>query len=507
MSQGKIKLFSASFIGISSIVGSGWLFAPYVAAHISGPAAVLSWTIGTFIVFLLAMAFSEIATLHPIRGLSAVITTISHNAYFGFPFAIANWLGIVAVIALEADATVQYLVNIVPSLHMVFFHASGGMTYIGCSLALLLILFYTLINFWGIKLLAKANNIITVVKLTIPVIAVIILFVAAFHPGNFSSSQHSFMPYGFTSVIVTILTAGIIVSFNGFQSILSFASEVENPTRTIPLALGIAILSSFVLYLALQIAFVGALPPGLIAHGWNHLNMSAPIVQLMGLLGLNFFVILLYVGAVTAPMGTALAFTGAASRMFTAMSRKNQMPTFFDNIHPVYGISRRSLLFNAVLSVVFLFSFNSWANLAQVLGLLHVLSYLTVPLALIVFRKNTARKDYKFRLPFGIFIAFFLFTIFNLLISLGTFKIVLEITIIVLVFQAIFILTSVLNRVSTLFEAIKQCLLLILYLISLPILSYLSPLNAAVLSMPVYLTVLILYSFIVLAILTSRRAN
>lgn len=291
MSQQKIKLASASFIGISSIVGSGWLFAPYVAAHISGPAAILSWTIGTLIIYLLAMCYAEIATLHPIRGLSAVITTLSHNQYFGFPFAIANWLGIVAVIALEADATVQYLVNIVPSWHHLFFDATESMTLIGSLLALVFVIFYTLVNFWGIKLLAKANNLITVIKLAVPVITVIILLCAAFHPHNFTSAGGSFMPYGFTSVIVTILTAGIIVSFNGFQTILSFSSEIHNPTRTIPWALTIAIFVSFILYIVLQVAFIGALPPSFLAHGWDSFNMSAPIVQLVGILGLNFLLL------------------------------------------------------------------------------------------------------------------------------------------------------------------------------------------------------------------------
>ncbi|WP_018300411.1 APC family permease [Fangia hongkongensis] len=507
MSQQKIKLASASFIGISSIVGSGWLFAPYVAAHISGPAAILSWTIGTLIIYLLAMCYAEIATLHPIRGLSAVITTLSHNQYFGFPFAIANWLGIVAVIALEADATVQYLVNIVPSWHHLFFDATESMTLIGSLLALVFVIFYTLVNFWGIKLLAKANNLITVIKLAVPVITVIILLCAAFHPHNFTSAGGSFMPYGFTSVIVTILTAGIIVSFNGFQTILSFSSEIHNPTRTIPWALTIAIFVSFILYIVLQVAFIGALPPSFLAHGWDSFNMSAPIVQLVGILGLNFFIVVLYIGAVAAPMGTALAFTGSASRMFTAMARKKQMPQFFDNVHPIYGLSRRSLIFNALLAVVFLFSFNSWSDLAQVLGLFHILSYKTVPLALTVFRKDVKREEYKFRMPFGVIISFILFTIFNILISLGSYKIVFEITVIVLIFQLVFIITSVINKVDSLMQALRKCIFLIIYLATLPMISYISPLNAALLSTVWYFVVIGVYSLVIFIILTSRRAH
>ncbi|MES0403943.1 MAG: hypothetical protein ABUJ93_10630, partial [Hyphomicrobium sp.] len=34
------------FTGITSIIGSGWLFASLFAAQIAGPAAIISWFIG-----------------------------------------------------------------------------------------------------------------------------------------------------------------------------------------------------------------------------------------------------------------------------------------------------------------------------------------------------------------------------------------------------------------------------------------------------------------------------
>ena len=123
MNSKKIGLWSATFLGISAIIGSGWLFAPYKTAIAAGPASILSWLIAVFIVGLLALCFTEIAVLYPQRGLSAIIPTLSHNKYFGFPFAIANWLGVVAIIALEADAVIQYLISLVPHLSGIFFRS------------------------------------------------------------------------------------------------------------------------------------------------------------------------------------------------------------------------------------------------------------------------------------------------------------------------------------------------------------------------------------------------
>ena len=148
MENKKIGLISASFIGISSIIGSGWLFAAYATADVAGPAAILAWLIGGGIILLLALCFSEIASLYPRRGLSAIVATLSHHKYFGFPFAIANWLGIVAVIALEADATVEYLINIFPHLKPLLF-SNDSLTLLGNGFSLLLVIIYCLVNYWG----------------------------------------------------------------------------------------------------------------------------------------------------------------------------------------------------------------------------------------------------------------------------------------------------------------------------------------------------------------------
>ena len=52
-SKKTIGLLSATGLGISSIIGSGWLFAPYQASVVAGPASILSWIIAAVIICLL----------------------------------------------------------------------------------------------------------------------------------------------------------------------------------------------------------------------------------------------------------------------------------------------------------------------------------------------------------------------------------------------------------------------------------------------------------------------
>lgn len=495
MTKHKIGLWSATFLGISTIIGSGWLFAPYRAAQVAGPMSLLSWIIGAFIVGLLAMCFSEIAALYPQRGLSAIIPTLSHNKYFGFPFALTNWLGIVAVIALEAEGTIQYLISLAPSFSDLFF-INKQFTLYGNLLAVVLVIFFCLANYWGIRLLAKTNNIFALIKIVIPLVTVIMIITAAFHPANFTAVGNTIAPYGYTSVFGAILTCGIIVAFNGFQTVVSFANEIKNPNRNIPLSMGLALGFCLAVYLLLQVSFIGAVPTAMLAHGWNNLGFIAPMADLPILLGLGYLSSVIYFGATIAPCSAGITFTGTATRMFSAMASYGQMPKYFEFIDPRYGISRRALLFNILLSVMFLFMFRSWSEMAVVLGLLHVLSYLPTPLALVVFRNRPSLKNqHPFFIPFGKPIAAFVFVVFTCLFGMAPFKPVCDIFIMFAVFQFIYVVLNI-KSITGLRLMFSESWGLVLFFGGLLLLVWAAPQNHNVFSEPSFFALMILFSFV-----------
>ena len=505
MTKNKIGLISATFFGISSIIGSGWLFAPYRSAAIAGPAAILAWIVGAGLLLLLALCLAEIASLYPRRGLTAIIPTLSHNKYFGFPFAVANWLGVVTVVGLEADATIQYLINLFPHLKPYFF-MHDQLTLMGDFLSIILVIFYGIINYWGAKSLVKANNILVVLKILIPVITSLVIIGIAFHPKNFTLVGHSFVPYGAQSILISLLSSGIIIAFNGFQSIVSFASEIKKPHKTIPLSLILSIVICLAVYLLLQVAFIGGVPTKMLAAGWHQLSFSAPMVELSLMLGLGLLASMVYFGAVVAPFGTAITFTGSATRMFTAMSRNQQMPKYFDKVHPTYGISRRSLVMNTILAILFLLFFRSWGQLAQVLSLLHVVSYLPIPIALCVFRKHLQPKQYPFRVPGGKAIALFIFIVFSYLLAIGDFEIVALTVATFILFQVIFIALNV-KTWEELKSSFNQCYLLLTYFVGIAGLNYLSPQHFANFSQDIYVPIVVLFSALFFYVFTRQERD
>jgi len=505
MSKKSIGLVSATFLGVSCIIGSGWLFSPFKTAAIAGPSALATWVISGAIMLLLALCFAEVASLYPKRGLAAIVPSLSHNKFFGFPFAIANWLGIVAVIGLEADATIQYLMNLTPNLKP-FLYSNDQLTWAGNSLSIVLVIIYCLLNYWGARALTKANNILSVLKVLVPIITALIFIGVAFHPANFTIVNHSFMPYGAQSILGAILTTGIIISFNGFQSIVSFASEIKKPERTIPLSLVISLVFCLCVYFLLQVAFIGAIPTEMLANGWHKLEFSAPMIQLSVLLGLNVFTSIIYFGASIAPSGAGVAFTGTATRMFTAMSRNGHMPSLFDTSHPVYNISRRSLFANTVLAVLFLVMFRSWSQLAEFLSLFHVISYLPIPIALCVFRNAIVTRNYPFRLWGGRVIALLVFTMFTYLFTMGHLKTVTDIFLLFLAFQIAFICLNVKSIAEGIY-AINQCLGILVYFSGLWVLTYFSPTHNSTFNDPTFVGIVIIFSLISFFSLIKYKPN
>ena len=400
------SLFSAIAIGVGCIVGSGWLFASYKAAKFAGPVAIGSWIIGAALALLIALLLAEIATLYTKEtGLFARLLTLTHNSDYGFIISSSNWFATIITIPAEAEASIQYLAQAFPNISNEVFN-NNHFTMFGIALVCMLMLLYGLLNYWGIKLLAKANNTITVIKLTVPALTAIIFMAAAFHPANFSSYQGTIAPYGYDKMFTAVVTCGIFYSFYGFSMITVFSKELKNPQRNIPLALAGSVLICLVIYLMLQVSFIGAIAPESIVNGWHVLDFNSPLAQLAIILGINWIAIVLYVDAAISPSGTGIVFVGSSARIFTGMAEDKQMPSIFAKEHPIHGISRLSIAATLIFCMVLVVFFDNWDKIMIVVSVFQLISCLAVPIAFCKLRKMYPDQERPFRMPAGIIFSY-----------------------------------------------------------------------------------------------------
>lgn len=414
--KNQASLFSAITIGVGSIVGSGWLFASYYAAKYAGPISILSWLVGAVVALVLALLLAEIATMYQETALFSRLLTITHNKDYGFLIAISNWFAMMSAIPSEAMASTQYVGHLFPRIAIVLFR-NDVLTAYGIMVVCGIIMVYGVLNYWGIRLLSKANDSLTTIKMIVPAAIGIIFMFAAFHPENFHSYHNSIAPYGYGRVFSAVVDCGIFYAFYGFSLVTVFAKELKNPKRNLPLALIGSVLICLVIYLILQVSFIGAMNPQTVAaQGWHGLNFESPLADLAVLLGINWVAIVLFADAAISPSGTGVLYVGSGTRMLNGMADDQQMPKIFSKINAEFFISRTSLGFTLVLSMLLVFFFDNWQKIMIVVTVFQLMSCLAVPVAFTKLRISEPNKDRQFKLPFGKVIGVFAYLIVTYLI-------------------------------------------------------------------------------------------
>ncbi|RAO77026.1 APC family permease [Dyella jiangningensis] len=397
--------FALMLTGLGSIIGSGWLFGAWRAAGLAGPGAVWAWVLGAAIIMTIALTYAELGAMFPESGGMVRYARYSHGSLVGFISAWANWIAIVSVIPMEAEASVQYMASWpwqwAQNLYVHMADGHGELTEPGLMIAAVLVLIYFLLNFWSVKLFARSNTAITVFKLVVPAATGLALIASGFHTENFSVGVHGDAhAIDFAAVLTAVATAGIVFSFNGFQSPVNLAGEAHNPGKSIPFAVIGSILLATVVYVILQVAYLGAVPPEMLAKaGWHGIDFRSPFAELAIIVNLHWLAMLLYVDAFISPSGTGMTYTATTARMIYGMERNGTMPKILGRIHPKWGVPRPAMWFNLAVSYLFLFKFRGWGTLAAVISVATIISYLTGPVSAMTLRRTAPNLHRPLRIP------------------------------------------------------------------------------------------------------------
>ncbi len=440
----EIGLIGLTFIGVSGVVGSGWLFAPLQSAQIAGPAAVISWVIGAICMLLLALSFAEVSGMLPVAGGLGRLPQFSHGKTVAMVMGWSAWVGYSATAPVEVEAALRYLGPHFPALHN---PGTANLSWIGLSLASLLIVAFTVINFYGVKFFTRINSAITWVKLVIPVLVIVVLIGTSFQPANFTAAG-GFAPMGPQGILSAVSAGGVIVSYIGFRHVIDLAGETRNPGVTVPVALLLSVLICFLIYSGLQIAFIGALQPSYLTNGWAHLDLSGaygPIGAVASAAGIGWLARVLNFGALVGPMGAALVSVGSTARLAFALGENGFFPKKVATISE-RGVPDMALLLNLVVAILMFFFF-SFEEILQLCGSAITLSFAVGPVVLLSMRRLDPDRPRPFRVPFAGFVASAGFVIATLVIFWGGWESVWQLGVCLMVGGVLFTLNAI--RIGT----------------------------------------------------------
>jgi amino acid transporter len=358
--------------------------------------------------------------LFPVLGGTSRFPHYAFGSFAGATFGWASYLQAATVAPIEVLAAIQYLSTAHWAKNFFHHHVVNGLpantlSGTGIIAAVILMLIFVVLNLVGIRWLARANNAITSWKVLIPIMTIIVLLVTHFHGSNFSHGGGFFVKgAALKSILIAIPSGGIVFALLGFEQAVQLGGEAKNPKRDLPRAVILSILIGVVIYLLLEVAFIGAINPALLlkAGTWTNLGPkntnpavvalnAGPFYTVAKVAGLAWLAFLLRVDAVVSPGGTGLIYLTSSSRLSFGLSKNGYIPTAFESTNqrtrvPVFGV-----LFATVVGLLFLLPFPSWSALVGVVTSASVLMYAAAPLALAALRKQKPELPRVYRLPWA----------------------------------------------------------------------------------------------------------
>lgn len=458
-------------VNMGAIVGSGWLFAALAAANLAGPASLVAWLVGAVATLAIAPFFMELGTLFPETGSLARYTQYTQSGLVSFLVGWATYLGWVAFPPLETVAMIQYASPWFPGLFR-----AGSLTTEGFVVGVGLMGLFLVLNLVTVRLLARVNNSAVVWKLALPLLTVVALVLVSHHTGNLTHFG-GFTPLGTSGIFAAVSSGGVILTYTGFRHAIDMAGEARNPERDIPRAVWISIVLSTVLYVALEAAFILAVPAARLAvHGWHGLTLAAPFATVAGLLGLGWLVWLLHVDAVISPADTALINLTSAGRTAHALSRSRFFPARLARLS-ASGEPIGALVLTFLAGILFLLPFPSWQAMAGVVSDVLVLTYVSGPVAVAVLRRDVPYLRRPFRVPWLRLLAPIGFAIGSLLVFWSGWPTVGEV--VMAEFAGLIVYAASYLRRGRPREERARSLWLVTYLLAMTALSYVGSFHSA----------------------------
>ncbi|WP_457596626.1 APC family permease [Hydrogenimonas sp.] len=235
---------SAVMLGIGSMVGAGIFIVIGQAGAIAGNIVWLSFVLGGIAALLSGYSLAKLALRYPSRGgiVEYLVQGFGEGVFSGSA-SVLFYLSQLIAIAAVAKSFGTYAAT--------FMHGTQESFWVD-TFALGILGFFTLINLVGASVVAKSENLIVAIKVTVLVIFTITALFTI-HPEYLGVSQ---MPPLKDMLFAIGLT---FFAYQGFSVITNTIEDMENPARTIMRAMIIAILLVALLYILTSVAVLGNL--------------------------------------------------------------------------------------------------------------------------------------------------------------------------------------------------------------------------------------------------------
>lgn len=332
----EMGLLGLTATGISSMVGAGINVIPFMIQRNVpgiGPNVLPAYLFAAVPAVLAGLAYAILASAMPRAGGSYVYASRGLDPYLGFVASFSQWFSLCVAIGVVSYVLVPFLRDIALALGWGGVGAALEAGAVRLAISLGFLWTAVAVNIRGVKPYERV--IIPLMFLTFLLGGVVIVAGFLFDQRDFAAAVGTAAPDVQAPPLGPSLllpaAALLFSSFIGFDSIAQAGGEAKNPSKNLPLAIGISVVSVGLFYMLFTAAVYHAVPWQYIAAESVHRDLTAP--GLLGVMLPPFWTVVIVSGAALALVKDLPAMLLAVSRLMFAWAEDGIVPKGVARVH------------------------------------------------------------------------------------------------------------------------------------------------------------------------------
>jgi amino acid transporter len=345
--------------GICSMLGAGINVIPFMIQRNVpgiGPFVLEAYLFAAMPALLAAMAYAILASAMPRAGGSYIYASRALNPYLGFIASFSQWFGLSIAIGVISYVLIPFLRDIASAVgweNGAMFLETGTVRLL---LALLFLWIFVAVNLRGIKLYERTLVPLMFVMFALGAIVIVAGFyfnqqdfaAAVLYREGYTIPAEAQPDFQFSTYFAA--AAILFASFIGFDSIAQAGSEARNPSRTLPAAIAIAVLSVGLFYFLFTAAVYHTVPWQYIAEESLKRDLTAP--GLMAYLLSPVWAVAIVAGAAIALINDLPAMLLAVSRLMFAWAEDGIFPKQVAKVHSKWHTPHVAVILSGCMASV-----------------------------------------------------------------------------------------------------------------------------------------------------------
>jgi len=360
-----LGLWACISLVIGAVIGSGIFMKPAtMAAQVGSPTILLLvWVIAGIISLFGGMINAEIGTILPNTGGQYVYYRHMYGEFFAFLYGWASFIVIntaaIAAIAFVFAQYFEYFIHLprfsgeiehslhiyLPGIGKLYLLENFGVK----SLAILLIVIISFINYRSMK----AGGAVLLLSTILKVAALLLLVFFIFFSGKgsfsnfFTNSVDRDPSFKATVTGFIAATSGALAAFDGWNNLGMVAGEIKSPQKNIPRGLFVGITVCLLMYLLVNQAFLYVLPIDVMKN--SPLVASDALAVVMGVAGGGFIALMVMI----ATLGSVNSNVMPNARITFAMGEQKVFAEWTGKVHPRFRTPGNAIWLQGIWCCIF----------------------------------------------------------------------------------------------------------------------------------------------------------